>query len=141
MATQNTSTKLRKPVFVKVEQLQPGTSGHTLVVKVVSSNPITQRKRNDVNYARSARIAECLVGDETGAIIFTARNQQGNAFSSPLLMNQVHEFQFHIGIGIQLPLCECSVFLMERFVSLRVGSPMRIIIINVEMIYTGIVKS
>ena len=92
-------------------------------LKVVSSNPITQRKRNDAHYARSARIAECLVGDETGAIIFTARNQQGNACSSPLLMDQVREFQFQICIGLQLPLCESSVFLMERLVRLRVGKP------------------
>ena len=114
MASQNTSTKLRKPVFVKVDQLQPGTSGHTLVVKVVSSNVITQRKRNDINYARSARIAECLVGDETGAIIFTARDQQGNAYSLPLLMKQVHVFQFYICIGIQLPFCQCSFRVLSK---------------------------
>ncbi|KAJ1387952.1 Nucleic acid-binding, OB-fold [Sesbania bispinosa] len=29
----------RKPVFIKVDQLKPGTSGHTLTVKVVTSEP------------------------------------------------------------------------------------------------------
>ena len=38
--------------------------------------------------ARQMRIAECLVGDETGIIIFTARNNQGQ--------NTIH---------IETPLC------------------------------------
>eukprot|EP01018_Ginkgo_biloba_P033970 Gb_40735 [translate_table: standard] len=68
--------ELRKPVFTKVEQLRPGTSGHTLTVKVVSSSMVLQKGRPDVPQARQVRIAECLVGDETGIIIFTARNEQ-----------------------------------------------------------------
>ena len=66
---------LRKPVFTKVDQLRPGTSGHTLTVKVVSTKMVAQRGRADSS--RQARMAECLVGDETGMIIFTARNDQG----------------------------------------------------------------
>lgn len=31
----------RKPVFVKVDQLQPGTNGHNLTAKVVESYPVT----------------------------------------------------------------------------------------------------
>lgn len=73
----NAPSKLRKPVFVKVDQLQPGTSGHTLTVKVVSSKTVMQRARPIVNNVRSVRIAECVVGDETGTIVFTARNEQG----------------------------------------------------------------
>ncbi|CAJ1956619.1 unnamed protein product [Sphenostylis stenocarpa] len=77
MAT--TATK-RKPVFVKVDQLKPGTNGHTLTVKVVSSKPVktvsNRDGRSSVLAARPSRIAECLVGDETGTIIFTARNEQ-----------------------------------------------------------------
>lgn len=72
----NAPSKLRKPVFVKVDQLQPGTSGHTLTVKVVSSKTVMQRARPIVNNVRSVRIAECVVGDETGTIVFTARNEQ-----------------------------------------------------------------
>ncbi|KAF8024115.1 hypothetical protein BT93_F1346 [Corymbia citriodora subsp. variegata] len=60
---------LRKPVFTKVDQLKPGTNGHTLTVKVLESNPVSSQLRH-------ARIAECLVGDETGTIVFTARNDQ-----------------------------------------------------------------
>ncbi|EOX99501.1 hypothetical protein QUC31_014619 [Theobroma cacao] len=75
-------TAKRKPVFVKVEELKPGTGGHTLIVKVVETTPVKPSQRP--NRARSllsrpappARIAECLVGDETGTIIFTARNEQ-----------------------------------------------------------------
>lgn len=82
--TTATAAAKRKPVFIKVDQLKPGTSGHTLTVKVVSSNPVksvTNRGgRSSMLLARPSRptrIAECLVGDETGTIIFTARNEQG----------------------------------------------------------------
>lgn len=70
---------MRKPVFIKVDQLRPGTSGHTLTVKVVSSKMVLQKGRPDGPQVRQMRIAECLVGDETGMIIFTARNEQGIA--------------------------------------------------------------
>ncbi|KAK4841516.1 hypothetical protein QYF36_005759 [Acer negundo] len=69
---------LRKPVFTKVDQLRPGTSGHTLTVKVVSTKMVMQKGRADGPQVRQMRIAECLVGDETGMIIFTARNDQVN---------------------------------------------------------------
>lgn len=71
---------LRKPVFVKIEQLKPGTNGHTLTVKVVSSNTVLQKGRSVSQHLRQTRIAECLVGDETGTILFTARNDQGMEF-------------------------------------------------------------
>ncbi|XP_068638192.1 uncharacterized protein At4g28440-like [Aristolochia californica] len=67
---------MRKPVFTKVDQLRPGTSGHTLIVKVVSSKMVLQKGRPDGPQVRQMRIAECLVGDETGMIVFTARNDQ-----------------------------------------------------------------
>ena len=70
-------TSLRKPVFTKVEQLRPGTSGHTLTVKVVNTKMVLQKGCADGPQVRQMRIAECLVGDETGMIIFTARNDQG----------------------------------------------------------------
>nr|CAD1831414.1 unnamed protein product [Ananas comosus var. bracteatus] len=70
---------MRKPVFTKVDQLKPGTSGHTLTVKVVSSETVLHKGRAVPSSAnlRRTRIAERLVGDETGAIVFTARNEQG----------------------------------------------------------------
>ncbi|XWS22595.1 hypothetical protein CRYUN_Cryun29cG0049800 [Craigia yunnanensis] len=70
------SKTLRKPIFTKVDQLRPGTSGHTLTVKVVSTKMVLQKGRADGPQVRRMRIAECLVGDETGMIIFTARNEQ-----------------------------------------------------------------
>ena len=82
--TTGTAMAKRKPVFIKVDQLKPGTSGHTLTVKVVSSKPVktvpNKAARSSMVLARPSRptrIAECLVGDETGTIIFTARNEQG----------------------------------------------------------------
>ncbi|KAL0381723.1 UNVERIFIED_CONTAM: hypothetical protein Sangu_0236600 [Sesamum angustifolium] len=67
---------MRKPVFTKVDQLRPGTNGHNLVVKVVSSKLVLRKGRPDGPQVRQMRIAECLVGDETGTILFTARNEQ-----------------------------------------------------------------
>ncbi|MQL80834.1 hypothetical protein Taro_013297 [Colocasia esculenta] len=66
----------RKPVFVKVDHLKPGTGGHTLTVKVVESKTVLNKGRAAPAQLRQTRIAECLVGDETGCIVFTARNDQ-----------------------------------------------------------------
>ncbi|KAL3617117.1 hypothetical protein CASFOL_039511 [Castilleja foliolosa] len=71
---------LRKPVFVKVDSLKPGTNGHTLVVKVVSVNTVLNKKPRNPTFrgpqTQNTKIAECLIGDETGTILFTARNEQ-----------------------------------------------------------------
>ncbi|KAL1567391.1 hypothetical protein AAHA92_02876 [Salvia divinorum] len=71
---------LRKPVFVKVDSLKPGTSGHTLVVKVLESTTVLSKKPRNPTFRgaqnQNTRIAECLIGDETGTILFTARNDQ-----------------------------------------------------------------
>lgn len=90
MATKNpspaTETKpgLRKPVFVKVDSLKPGTNGHTLTVKVVNANTVLNKKPRNPGFRGAqngnSKIAECLVGDETGCILFTARNDQGITF-------------------------------------------------------------
>ncbi|KAL0795379.1 hypothetical protein Bca101_066756 [Brassica carinata] len=53
----DTKPRLRKPAFTEVDQLRPGTSGHNVT-------------------ARQMRISECIVGDETGVVVFTARNDQ-----------------------------------------------------------------
>jgi len=66
----------RQPTFTKVDQLRPGTHGHNLIVKVVDSKMVVQRGREGGQQGRQMRIAECLVGDETGIIVFTARNDQ-----------------------------------------------------------------
>ncbi|XP_068335775.1 uncharacterized protein At4g28440 [Pyrus communis] len=88
-----TVTAKRKPVFVKVEQLQPNTNGHTLTVKVVSSKPVKVTNKNGGRSSLSsrpiqpARIAECLVGDETGTILFTARNDQVDTMKPDTTVN------------------------------------------------------
>ncbi|KAL6135761.1 hypothetical protein ACLB2K_067987 [Fragaria x ananassa] len=72
----DTKPEKRKPVFKKVMQLQPDTKGLTLIVKVVSSKMVLQKARPDGIQVRQMKIAVCLVGDETGTIVFTARNEQ-----------------------------------------------------------------
>ncbi|XP_060187014.1 uncharacterized protein At4g28440-like [Lycium barbarum] len=80
-----TTTEKKKPVFVKAETLKPGTHGHNLTVKVVESNTVKSTGGGGSrgggggrsSAARGpARLSECLVGDETGSILFTARNEQ-----------------------------------------------------------------
>ncbi|XP_004238666.1 uncharacterized protein At4g28440 [Solanum lycopersicum] len=64
--------KKQQPVFTKVDQLRPTATGLNLTVKVVNTKMVVPRG----NQGRQMRLAECLVGDETGMIIFTARNDQ-----------------------------------------------------------------
>lgn len=61
----------QKKQFTKVNQLRPLDAGLNLTVKVIDAKMVAQRGRNQ------ARFSECLVGDETGIIIFSARNEQG----------------------------------------------------------------
>ncbi|KAI3712078.1 hypothetical protein L1987_70627 [Smallanthus sonchifolius] len=69
---------LRKPVFIKVCDLKPAAAGLTLVAKVLISEIVLQKglAAPPSPNVRNVRIAECLVGDETGCILFTARNDQ-----------------------------------------------------------------
>ncbi|KAL0724075.1 hypothetical protein Bca4012_038674 [Brassica carinata] len=74
-----TAVQKKKPIFVKVDELKPGKSGYNLTVKVVESNPVTPAIRKSGSLTRpfrTSRIAECLIGDDTGCILFTARNDQ-----------------------------------------------------------------
>ncbi|CAA0839924.1 Nucleic acid-binding- OB-fold-like protein [Striga hermonthica] len=56
--------------MTKVNKLRPLDAGLNITVKVVNAKTVAQRGRNQ------ARFSECLVGDETGIIIFPARNDQ-----------------------------------------------------------------
>ncbi|KAL2546966.1 Nucleic acid-binding [Forsythia ovata] len=60
----------KKKQFTKVNELRPLDTGLNLTVKVVNAKMIAPRGRPQ------GRLAECLVGDETGMIIFTARYYQ-----------------------------------------------------------------
>lgn len=84
---------MRKPIFTKVDQLRPGTNGHNLVAKVVSSKMVLQKGRPDGPQVRQMRIAECLIGDETGTIVFTARNEQGMVLVLENLFHVEHQFE------------------------------------------------
>ncbi|KAK4763214.1 hypothetical protein SAY86_008982 [Trapa natans] len=61
--------ELSKPLVKKISDLRPLYSGITLTVKVVDAKMVAPK-------GRQARISECLVGDETGMIVFVARNDQ-----------------------------------------------------------------
>lgn len=65
--------KLRKPVYIEVNQLQPGTRGHNIKAKVSEIRSVLERPRRD---GSTLTIAEVLIGDETGCVLFTARNEQ-----------------------------------------------------------------
>lgn len=54
-----------------LDTVEPGSKGHNLVLKVVSSNVVVEKTRTD---SSRVKIAEALVGDQTGVIVLTARN-------------------------------------------------------------------
>lgn len=56
---------------VKVSDIAPGTVGHNFYAKVLSVEAKATKARLD---GTAASVAECLIGDETGSIILTARN-------------------------------------------------------------------
>lgn len=72
--------------FVKVDQLKPGTDGKNLIVKFLNTDVVVDKSQNTEQRPRRhmysqpliTRVAESLVGDETGTVIFTARDEQGN---------------------------------------------------------------
>ncbi|KAJ8545460.1 hypothetical protein K7X08_018043 [Anisodus acutangulus] len=78
--------KIKDTGFVKVDQLEPGTKGVNLIVKILNTNVVVDKIRNTrqqslLSYNRYSqpeitRLAESLVGDETRTIIFTSRNEQ-----------------------------------------------------------------
>ncbi|WIA39045.1 hypothetical protein OEZ86_005189 [Tetradesmus obliquus] len=64
----------KQPQWKKVSELRPGTHGHTLNVQVVKAQVVVDRARGPKG--QPLKVAECIVGDETGTIVFTARNEQ-----------------------------------------------------------------
>ncbi|XP_060191869.1 uncharacterized protein LOC132621564 [Lycium barbarum] len=77
--------KIKDTAFVKVDQLKPGTEGRNLIVKVLSTEVVVDKSQNTEQQSHShvyysqlriTRVAKSLVGDETGTIIFTSRNEQ-----------------------------------------------------------------
>jgi len=64
---------LSKPKYIKVKDLEPGTRGHNILVKVGDVKTVLERKRPDQS---TLSIAEATVGDATSSILLTARNEQ-----------------------------------------------------------------
>lgn len=56
-------------VFVKVQDLRPSASGLNVHVKVVEAKTVVERPPK-------LTVVEGIVGDETGSIIFSAKNEQ-----------------------------------------------------------------
>jgi ssDNA-binding replication factor A large subunit len=65
MVEANKKTALTKPVFIKMDKLEPGTRVN-MHVKVDSVKIIRQRKRYEGGTIH--RVAECVVGDEHGSV-------------------------------------------------------------------------
>jgi replication factor A1 len=69
---------LRPATFVKLEGVAPQTHGHNILVKVLEKKVVVKRDGGGASkaagYAGVTRVEECLVGDETGCILFTAKN-------------------------------------------------------------------
>lgn len=65
----------RAPAFTSIDQLRPDTSSHTLTVKVVDAKVVLDRPAGKAGSSAS-KVAECLVGDQTGVIVFSAKNEQ-----------------------------------------------------------------
>ncbi|KAF8064625.1 hypothetical protein HT031_003426 [Scenedesmus sp. PABB004] len=68
------ATEKKAPVFKNVADLRPGTHNHNLKVKVMKAQIVVDRPRGPKG--TPLRVAECIVGDASGCIVFTARNEQ-----------------------------------------------------------------
>lgn len=66
---------LRKPVFITMSQLEPGTRVN-MHVRVASVKIIRERKRYDGGAMN--RVAECIVGDQYGCVKLMAYDDQLN---------------------------------------------------------------
>merc|ERR1712232_1228789 len=111
-------SKLRPAVFSKLSDLEPISSGVNLKVKVLSSKLVVEK--------RNLQIAECLVGDETGCMLFSARNGRWPGLSSgfvvlissnsPSLAEQIKVAQPNSHIILR----NCKVIMFKGFMRLSV---------------------
>ncbi|EGG19644.1 inositol-3-phosphate synthase [Cavenderia fasciculata] len=69
--TKDNPPPLAKAVFTKVDQLRPMTQGHNLVLKVLNTKIVIERDKE-----KKELISEAVVGDETGTIVLTVKNEQ-----------------------------------------------------------------
>lgn len=78
---ESSTPELKKPLVKKVHEVRHLEAGLTLTVKVVNTKTVAPK-------GRRSRIAESLVGDETGVIVFVARNDQGTSSLSVFCANK-----------------------------------------------------
>jgi len=71
--SEESAVKLSRPVFCKVGELSPASVGFNLIVKVGKIKPIMNRLNLD---GTSLKISEAIIGDATGCIILSLRNDQ-----------------------------------------------------------------
>ncbi|KAL0700318.1 hypothetical protein Bca4012_056440 [Brassica carinata] len=81
-------------MFIKVDQLEPDTSGHTLTIKVINWNSISQKSCAS-SHLCPARISECLIGDETVSIFFTTHINQICALNQFVKISNVEYKKIH----------------------------------------------
>uniref|UniRef100_A0A0G4GFD3 Single-stranded DNA binding protein Ssb-like OB fold domain-containing protein n=1 Tax=Chromera velia CCMP2878 TaxID=1169474 RepID=A0A0G4GFD3_9ALVE len=93
-------TGLRKPVFGKVKDLETGSRGVNLKVKVVSTEMKLEREKNGTKL----RIGEAIAGDDTGIVTLTLRNEQIDvcAVGAPIVIRngKVEMFKGHIRLEV-----------------------------------------
>ena len=73
--TQVQKAPLRKPVFIAMSQLEPG-SRVNMHLRVQAVNVIRERRRYDGGNLN--RVAECIVGDQYGCVKMMAFDEQLN---------------------------------------------------------------
>ena len=73
-ATKKEPIVLKKPTFITMKDLQPGTRV-TMHVKVENVNVTRERKRYEGTVNKSA---ECLIGDDGGCAVLIAKDDQLN---------------------------------------------------------------
>uniref|UniRef100_A0A1J3IXB9 Single-stranded DNA binding protein Ssb-like OB fold domain-containing protein n=2 Tax=Noccaea caerulescens TaxID=107243 RepID=A0A1J3IXB9_NOCCA len=92
---------LRKPVFEKVSALEPGKRGYNLIVKVGDTRVVLERTRTD---GSKLKISEAVVGDASGSILLTCRNDQIDTVSKGstiVLRNcKVEMFKNHMRLAV-----------------------------------------
>ncbi|CEL94242.1 unnamed protein product [Vitrella brassicaformis CCMP3155] len=64
---------LKKPTFIKVDQLQPDSRGVNVILKVKTSHTKLEKDRQD---GSKMRIGEAIAGDDTGMVTLTLRGEQ-----------------------------------------------------------------
>eukprot|EP00475_Leptophrys_vorax_P012223 TRINITY_DN1863_c0_g1_i2.p1 TRINITY_DN1863_c0_g1~~TRINITY_DN1863_c0_g1_i2.p1 ORF type:complete len:157 (-),score=57.46 TRINITY_DN1863_c0_g1_i2:210-680(-) len=97
----NGPIEVRPAVFIKVADLEPDSHGHNLKVIVTDVKTVLDRPRFD---GSRLRIAEATIGDETGTVLFTARNEQIDFFTvgqSVIIRNsKVEMFKNHMRLAV-----------------------------------------